>query len=437
METSEGSREKDSMEITSSYGVEIRKVNVPVSLTYRIYREAVRVLALFYDTVWEELSAITDRKERFNHAEHLVHGTKKNRAVYDFDSLFPKMPSYLRRSAITHALGAVSSYRTRFAQWEEGGKEGKPPVLGERTHAMPVFYRKNMYEKGEGDMASLKLYNGKDWVWVKARLLHTDMEYLRKNWSGVKASAPTLEKKHRKYYLRFSYTEERELPEKEAGGQRICAVDLGLNSDAACSIMEADGTVCARKFINFADDKDRLWKVLDRIRKMCRDHGPKSTGGLWKYAVRCNEELSKKTAAAIVRFAEENHADVIVFEYLDMKGKIRGKRKMRLHMWKKRGVQKISTHMAHRKGMRRRAPWHMTDREKWRGIKRTTVYVRLRTERDTIVTCPRPITSGRDIISGNSQNPCRRRRGPCWRQKSLQYGAEVHVFMRILSGSMQ
>ena len=269
METSEGSREKDSMEITSSYGVEIRKVNVPVSLTYRIYREAVRVLALFYDTVWEELSAITDRKERFNHAEHLVHGTKKNRAVYDFDSLFPKMPSYLRRSAITHALGAVSSYRTRFAQWEEGGKEGKPPVLGERTHAMPVFYRKNMYEKGEGDMASLKLYNGKDWVWVKARLLHTDMEYLRK------------------------------------GGQRICAVDLGLNSDAACSIMEADGTVCARKFINFADDKDRLWKVLDRIRKMCRDHGPKSTGGLWKYAVRCNGELSKKTAAAIVRFAEE------------------------------------------------------------------------------------------------------------------------------------
>ena len=352
METSEGSREKDSMEITSSYGVEIRKVNVPVSLTYRIYREAVRVLALFYDTVWEELSAITDRKERFNHAEHLVHGTKKNRAVYDFDSLFPKMPSYLRRSAITHALGAVSSYRTRFAQWEEGGKEGKPPVLGERTHAMPVFYRKNMYEKGEGDMASLKLYNGKDWVWVKARLLHTDMEYLRKNWSGVKASAPTLEKKHRKYYLRFSYTEERELPEKEAGGQRICAVDLGLNSDAACSIMEADGTVCARKFIDFADDKDRLWKVLDRIRKMCRDHGPKSTGGLWKYAVRCNEELSKKTAAAIVRFAEENHADVIVFEYLDMRGKIRGKRKMRLHMWKKRGVQKISTHMAHRKGMR-------------------------------------------------------------------------------------
>ena len=63
------------MQITSSYGVEIRKVGSPVSLTYRVYRDAARVLALFYDTVWEELSVITDKKRRFNHAEHLVHGT--------------------------------------------------------------------------------------------------------------------------------------------------------------------------------------------------------------------------------------------------------------------------------------------------------------------------------------------------------------------------
>ena len=84
---------EDGMQITSSYGVEIRKVGSPVSLTYRVYRDAVRVLALFYDTVWEELSVITDKKRRFNHAEHLVHGTKKNRAVHDFDGRFPKMPS--------------------------------------------------------------------------------------------------------------------------------------------------------------------------------------------------------------------------------------------------------------------------------------------------------------------------------------------------------
>ena len=340
------------MKITSSYGVEIRKAGGALSMTLKIYRKAVRVLALFYDTVWDDLSAVKEEKKRFNRAEHMVHSTKRNRAVYDFDCLFPKMPSYLRRSAITHALGTVSSYRTRLAQWEEGGRRGKSPVLGERTHAMPVFYRGNMYKEAEGDQAFLKLYNGKDWVWVSASLLHTDMEYLRKHWTGVKASAPILEKRHRKYFLRFSFEEERKLTDRPVQEQRICAVDLGINTDAVCSIMEADGTVCARKFIDFADEKDRLWKVLNRIRKKNREHGPKSAVSLWKYAARCNDELAKKIAAAIVRFAQENHADVIVFEHLDIKGKIRGKRKARLHMWKKRGVQKTCGHMAHRKGIR-------------------------------------------------------------------------------------
>ena len=211
------------MKITSSYGVEIRKAGGALSATLKTYREAVRVLALFYDTVWEDISAVEGEKKRFNYAEHLVHSTKKNHAVYDFDSLFPKMPSYLRRSAITHALGAVSSYRTRLVQWEEGGRKGKSPVLGEKTHAMPVFYRGNMYREGEEDAAFLKLYNGKDWVWVSASLLHTDMEYLRKHWTGVKASAPTLEKRHRKYFLRFSYEENRELVRQACtGAEDLC-----------------------------------------------------------------------------------------------------------------------------------------------------------------------------------------------------------------------
>ena len=52
--------------------------------------------------------------------------------------------------------------------------------------------------------------------------------------------------------------------------------------------------------------------------------------------------------------------DVIVFEHLDMKGKIHGKRKQRLHMWKKDTVQEICTHQAHRRGMRvsRICPWN-------------------------------------------------------------------------------
>ena len=63
------------MKITSSYGVEIRKADGPLSVTLKIYREAVRVLALFYDTVWDDLSAVKEEKKRFNRAEHMVHST--------------------------------------------------------------------------------------------------------------------------------------------------------------------------------------------------------------------------------------------------------------------------------------------------------------------------------------------------------------------------
>ncbi len=90
---------------------------------------AVSYLTEIYVQVWEELAEIPDAKRRFNAAEHLVHTTKKNPARFDFDLRFPKMPSYLRRAAIQHALGTVSSYETRLELWEKTGeKAGKPKL---------------------------------------------------------------------------------------------------------------------------------------------------------------------------------------------------------------------------------------------------------------------------------------------------------------------
>ena len=334
------------MIVTSSYGVEMRKQNICFRKTMEVYRCAVMYLTEVLNEAWEELAGISNAKRRFNAAERLVHTTKKNQARFDFDRKFPKMPSYLRRSAIQHALGSVSSCRTRQASGS--------PVLPKTMHAMPVFYRDVMYREGApgSDCAYLKLYDGHDWIWREVRLLHTDMEYLRKHWSHAKASAPTLVKKHKKYFLMFTFQESVTLTQTPAERQKICAVDLGIRNDAVCSIMESDGTVLARRFIRFPGDKDRLCHVLGRIRRFQREHPGSLCRGSWKYAVRLNEELAKKTAASIVDFAEENQADVIVFEYLEMKGKIRGSRKQRLHLWRKRDVQKRCEHQAHRKGMR-------------------------------------------------------------------------------------
>ena len=107
------------------------------------------------------------------------------------------------------------------------------------------------------------------------------MEYLRKNWAGKRAAAPVLEKRHRKYFLCFSYTEEVPLTKAPVKEQIICSVDLGINTDAVCTIMRSDGTVLGRKFIDFPSEKDRMYRVLGRIRRFQREHGSVQVKSRW------------------------------------------------------------------------------------------------------------------------------------------------------------
>ena len=126
------------MQVLSSYGVELRKQNIPIHQTLEIYRSAVSYLTEIYGQVWEELEQISDSKRRFNAAEHLVHTTKKNSARFDFDLRFPKMPSYLRRAAIQHALGSVSSTKHGWICGKsQEKKQGNPDW---RMRIMPCLF---------------------------------------------------------------------------------------------------------------------------------------------------------------------------------------------------------------------------------------------------------------------------------------------------------
>ena len=334
------------MRITSSYGVEILGQHKLPRQTMQICRKAVCYLMPVIDREWENLSRIPGQKKRFNTAEKLIHTTRQNKAVYGFDEAFPKMPSYLRRAILQHVIGTVSSAKTRGERLQSG-ERGR-----EKTdHYMPVFYKDNMYKR-QDDHVYLKLYSGRDWIWQEVQLKKTDLDYLRKNWSDVDARSPVLVKRHRKYFLQFAFEEQVSLSQKKAQERRICAVDLGINTDAVCSIMTADGTVAARKFISFPAEKDHLWHVLGRIKRMQREHGSLCARGLWAYAGRLNSEIARKTAGAVTAFADAHKADVIVFEHLDMRGAGRGKKRQKLHMWKKQEVQKIVEHHAHRAGIR-------------------------------------------------------------------------------------
>ena len=64
---------------------------------------------------------------------------------------------------------------------------------------------------------------------------------LRRHWAHAKASAPTLEQKHRKYFLRFTYEEQVALTQEPAERQRISTRDrYSLNRDFGICVLFHD-----------------------------------------------------------------------------------------------------------------------------------------------------------------------------------------------------
>ncbi|MEQ6375417.1 hypothetical protein RZN25_01030 [Bacillaceae bacterium S4-13-56] len=48
---------------------------------------------------------------------------------------------------------------------------------------------------------------------------------------------------------------------------------MGINNSAVCSILDAKGTILARKFSNQAKEKDRLLRLTNKLRTVQRPSG--------------------------------------------------------------------------------------------------------------------------------------------------------------------
>ena len=286
------------MKIMCSYAVEIKHINRLFRDTIKIYNDAVSFCVKAFEDHWDVLKTLDPgNKERFAYADHLIHTTKTNTAVFkEFDQKFHKMPSYLRFAVINTAFN--------------------------------------------------------DWNWITVSLKHTDVVSIRNHRKDGKISAPILEKKNKKWFLRFAFEGQAKLNDTKLEKRRILAVDLGVNTDAVCSVMTKDGTIHARKFINFAGDKDRIYHTLNKIKKVQKYSGSQNTKKLWRYARFHNDELARKVASKIAETAIQYQCDVIVFEHLDTKGKKKGSKKQKLQMWKKNTIQKIVEQKAHKNGIR-------------------------------------------------------------------------------------
>lgn len=340
------------MEIIASYTIAFKDGYDAIKRTTVIFNDAIRYITDVVFENWDSISSLKWQLSRKTYIERLIHSTKNRKAVYNFDQKFYKFPSYLMRAAIAEALGNVQAYMSNIDSWVENGCRGAKPKLDRGGHVLPCLYRGNMYREGFGDEAYIKVYRNNDWVWQKVRLNHSDRKYLEKKAKDAAVSAPTIVKKHGKYELRFALAREVELSSKEIYEQKVCAVDLGITTDATCSVMDAHGTVLSRRFISCGREKDQVNRALHRVSEFQREHGSHDSGRLWNLAKRRNLNLAHLVAHKIVDYAIENGCDVIVFEHLDTKGKKRGGKKQKLAMWKHADIQNTVTSLAHQNGMR-------------------------------------------------------------------------------------
>ena len=202
------------MKLTSSYAVEIKHIDKLFRQTIKIYNDAITFCIKVFEDNWSDLERLeTYNRERFAYARNLIHSTKSNIAKYpEFNIKFHKIPSYLRDAVINTSLGYLSSYHSNLDNWEFTDLTVKPPKLQTHLHSMPVFYRNLMFKDDcDGDAVRLKLFVNNDWNWVQVQLKHTDVLSIQKHMQNAKMSCPTLERRNKKWFLRFAFEEQVQL----------------------------------------------------------------------------------------------------------------------------------------------------------------------------------------------------------------------------------
>lgn len=337
------------MKITTSYSVKIKHYNRIFKETIAIYRQALGFLINVCNEQWEALSELSPRR-RLSAVERFVHKTKDNPTPpYDFDTLFYKFPSSLRRAAINKALGMISSYKSNLANWEKS-HEGKRPALPKADHEYPAMYRDGAYKETDTYTAKIKVYVRHTWDWLEVNLRKTDKDYIANHCSECKKCPPWLRKKGKEWFLVFPFEEKVELCDVNIYEQTIVAVDLGINCAATVTAMKADGTILGRHFCHLTEETDRLDHSINRIKK-AQQHANFRTPRLWAKVNGLNHDISAKTANFIIDTAVLYNANTIVFEHLDKKGKVNGSKKQKIKLWRSQEVQAIVENKAHRLGM--------------------------------------------------------------------------------------
>ena len=348
-----------------SYNVEVinntNKLRHIVANTLALYNSALNYVCDVVLKHYDEINELNNLERRM-YLEHLIHNTKNNIAKYDFDSIYYKLPCYLLRDIESKAIGHIFSYKSnldnykkeRYNKISNGKKFKKREPSLSKCNLLPSFYKGNMYKMISDNKIALKIYEDNDWKYEEFKLKKNDLKYINK--INGKRYNPEIKIIGKKIYIKFSFeVEDLKLQDKELNKRIICGVDLGVNNDATISIMNYEGTILGRHFIN-TNNKDLMNHLLNKKRKIQRNSGN------YKYLRNLhinnkinsiNENIVNHTVNQIIKICLSYGVDVIVFENLRHKFK-RAKRsfRARLHRWRKIAIYNKAYEMAHRNGIR-------------------------------------------------------------------------------------
>ena len=348
-----------------SYNVEVinntNKLRQIVANTLALYNSALNYICDVVLKHYDEINELNNLEGRM-YLEHLIHNTKNNIAKYDFDSIYYKLPCYLLRDIESKAIGHIFSYKSnldnykkeRYNKISNGKKFKKREPSLSKCNLLPSFYKGNMYKMISDNKIALKIYEDNDWKYEEFKLKKNDLKYINK--INGKRYNPEIKIIGKKIYIKFTFEiEDLKLQDKELNKRIICGVDLGVNNDATISIMNYEGTILGRHFIN-TNNKDLMNHLLNKKRKIQRNSGN------YKYLSNLhinnkinsiNENIVNHTVNQIIKICLSYGVDVIVFENLRHKFK-RAKRsfRARLHRWRKIAIYNKAYEMAHRNGIR-------------------------------------------------------------------------------------
>lgn len=345
------------------------EVRADIERTIAAYRRAVRALCTVLMTHWPELA---QAKGKCQAVESLFHPTAKRPHVRYavLDRMLGKMPSYLRRAAIEHAFGAVSSFQSNWSNFLDGRVAGAERELGTRgprlglSGVFPSLYGGNMALYGPGlRTVRIKLL-GADGQWRFSESLRLKGRFKRVlPLAGKMDLCPSLVLRGAKASLACPVEVQPPsfLTNKAfaAGAHRVCAVDVGINTAATAAIVDSTGTVIARRFFTCGRHNDRRDALAQDVAHKQAQSGTVRRGerhavALHRRIAGLSLDAARRLAADIAAFAQAHAAKAFVIEDLKgwrPKGPSRVQRK-RFHRFQHRALVKALTYKAQEFGLR-------------------------------------------------------------------------------------